>query len=632
MRKRAWWIMLAIFSFTVCGLIVQNVSAISSSLVVSQVQTHTISIVSTSASDELVELYNNSTSDTDITGWCVYYGQGAIVTLSSPRSLTCFNTSVTESDDKVMVAAQSYILLVSKAFADIRPGFGYDALFSNGLVDNDRWVLLRDKAGQTIDLVEWNGNGITSLTAEGGKTALSNTTTQLVQRKTASPGILKDTDNNFDDFERAAAKTTYRYGSIYEIADICVNITGFQSSAPIGYLVDESGNCLPPPVDVCTNIVGLQVVMPAGYELDADSACQPDVCVNMTGLQIIIPNDKEFDDNGNCVDHDYCINLSGSQVTVPKGYTADSQEKCLLDLLRVKINELLPNAQGSDDGYEFIELFNSNDVAVNLTFYLLKIGIDTPKLYPFPSGSVVEPHGYIVFSNDDIAFTLVNSSSEVSIVSTDDQLIDKSPAYSNPGDDMAWALINGAWDYTNMPTPDSENMPSFVPVDNTEEVIAGLQPCAANQYRNPETNRCRLLITVGSTLVACKNGQYRSEETNRCRNITSDSEVLAACDDNQYRNPATNRCKLIAKTDTELAACKQGQERNPDTNRCRNVTGTVPAVGFGVEPIPDPESTLAGWWAVAGVCLVALGYGVWEWRQEFLSFIRRIGAFFHSAK
>ena len=189
MHKQFRWAMLVVFSCFVYVLSIQSVSAVSPDLVISQVQTHTISVVSTSASDELVELYNNSISDVDITGWCIYYGQGTIVTSSSPRALTCFNASNLGSDDKVMVTARSYILLVSKAFADIRPGFGYDALFSNGLVDNDRWISINDRNGTTVDLVEWNGNGLTSMTAEGGKTAPSNTTTQLIQRKTISPGL-----------------------------------------------------------------------------------------------------------------------------------------------------------------------------------------------------------------------------------------------------------------------------------------------------------------------------------------------------------------------------------------------------------------------------------------------------------
>jgi hypothetical protein len=197
---------------------------------------------------------------------------------------------------------------------------------------------------------------------------------------------------------------------------------------------------------------------------------------------------------------------------------------------------------------------------------------------------------------------------------------------------MAWANIAGIWQYTNQPTPGADNLSSIFAEDDVEEVVIGLQPCAQNQYRNPETNRCRLLVTAGSTLTPCKDGQYRSEVTNRCRSISADVSTLVACHDNQERNPETNRCRSITGNSSELTACKEGQERNSETNRCRNVAGSIPNVGFAVQPIADTGSAVIGWWAVGGVSLLAFGYAAWEWREELVQAIRRAGTFFHSRK
>jgi hypothetical protein len=197
---------------------------------------------------------------------------------------------------------------------------------------------------------------------------------------------------------------------------------------------------------------------------------------------------------------------------------------------------------------------------------------------------------------------------------------------------MAWALIENTWQYTNKPTPNARNEASITHVDSDEEVTVNLKPCAPNQYRNPETNRCRMLVAAGSTLTACKDGQYRSEITNRCRSIASDANTLSPCNRNQERNIATNRCRLVASTDTDLTACKDGQERSIETNRCRNVTTSVPAAGFAVEPIVDAGSSMTGWWALGCILFLALGYAVWEWHQEIVLTFRKLSTFFHLHK
>jgi hypothetical protein len=134
-------------------------------------------------------------------------------------------------------------------------------------------------------------------------------------------------------------------------------------------------------------------------------------------------------------------------------------------------------------------------------------------------------------------------------------------------------------------------------------------------------------------LVPCKEGQYRSEETNRCRSIAAEATALAPCDDDEERNPATNRCRKIVSVTNQLTPCKEGQERNPETNRCRNVAAAAPPdAAFDVEPVKDVGQSFVGWWALGGVGILALGYAGWEWRQEILAAIRKVGTFFTSGK
>lgn len=573
--------------------------------------------MSTAASDELIEIYNNSDADVDITGWCIAYGEAVSGIVTSSRDLTCFMPSNDPSDDRVMISPHSTIVLVSKAFADGHPGFVYDSVFSNGLVDSGRWISIRDASGMIIDLVEWSGNGIVSLYAEGGKTAVSPTTSQLIQRKQISPGTLKDTDNNFNDFERASARATYSAGSIYELTDTCRNIVGFQAGPPDGYSVTADEECIPLPVDLCANIDGLQEFIPIGYGSVVVGQCEVDVCSNIDGLQDAIPAGMVAD-AGECVSYDACTNFSGIQPDAPPGFVSDLGRRCLLVATTIVINELLPNAIGDDDGAEYVELYNPTDTGVQLDIYRLVVGA---KSYVFPAGLSVGAYTYVYLTNDDIGFTLTNTGVSVAIVTEDGQTVFGPIEYMGADEGLAWAKIDDTWTYTNQPTPGALNKPSIV--DDTEEVVTGLKPCPVGQLRNPETNRCRLIVTAGSSLTPCRDGQYRSEETNRCRSIAGDSS-LTSCGPGQQRNPATNRCR---STDTnELVPCADNQVRNPDTNRCRNVLGaSIPSAGFAAVPVADTAQASLWWWALGGLGLIALAYAGWEWRVEIAGLLRRMG-------
>lgn len=61
-------------------------------------------------------------------------------------------------------------------------------------------------------------------------------------------------------------------------------------------------------------------------------------------------------------------------------------------------------------------------------------------------------------------------------------------------------------------------------------------PCRDDQYRNPDTKRCKL-----KSKKPCKKpGQRRNPLTNRCK---QKPKKLIPCKPHQFRNPLTNRCK-----------------------------------------------------------------------------------------
>jgi len=318
-----------------------------------------------------------------------------------------------------------------------------------------------------------------------------------------------------------------------------------------------------------------------------------DVCSNIEGVQTILPIGKETNLNGECIDQ---------------------------EMTPLYITEMLPNAVGGDAGQEFIEFYNPNDEPVALDNYTLFVGPQFDDSYSFPSATI-QPHNYLAFTYADIPFTLLNSSSRVLLaLGVDGIVVSEAPAYVDPKEGQSWALVNDEWQYTNQLTPGSENLAMYV-TNTVLDVDEAPQPCAPNQYRSPETNRCRLISSGTAAATPCKDGQYRSEETNRCRNIVNDTKIITPCDEDEERNPETNRCRKLVAASIP-ASCKEGQERNPDTNRCRTIT-KMPNADYGVLGTQTKnEGSWYAWIAVGGILVLAAVYAVWEWHSEISKFAR----------
>lgn len=202
---------------------------------------------------------------------------------------------------------------------------------------------------------------------------------------------------------------------------------------------------------------------------------------------------------------------------------------------------------------------------------------------------------------------------------------------SHKGQSWAFDESDATWKWA-IPSPDSagNTFPDPLPVKVTTTSV--LTPCAANQYRSADTNRCRLIATASSDLTPCKIGQERNPETNRCHSVASIASAMTPCKVGQERNPDTNRCRAVATAANALKTCAEGQERNPETNRCRKIQTTVTSADFAVEPVKQGAKSFVGWWALGGLGVLAAGYGVWEWRDEIKRTIRRLPLYVSGSK
>ncbi len=583
MNRHIKWAVLCL-SLIPFFLFVDKSSAISNSLVINQVQLGD----SLSASNEFIELRNNAPEDVDVTDWCIYYASSANVTNGS--KLNCF--TVEHESTHVFVPGDMSVFFISNTFNTNYADVGFDIKFGTGLSGTGGHIRIIDNQGLVIDKVGW-GSAVSPESFAASVPGAG----MVLSRLLDSGNKPQDTDNNLLDFSSTEPGAVHPYGALYEVVDLCLNISGIQDLMPEGMMADEFGDCVDIPIDVCQNIAGLQIEIPIGMGLDQNSDCVVDVCGNIDGIQSDIPEGLVISDGDQCHLPDVCINIDDLQFDVPVGYYFDETSgKCLLDLPYIQVNEILPNPSGSDAGNEFIEIYNPNEVSVNLDNYKLRFG---SKYIELPVGVIIDPNSYFVIRNDEIKFTLTNTGSNISLWTLDDMIMGEEVNYYSAPDGETWSYFSDGWRYTNRPTPGDINLPRLIePKILAASVTSQLKPCAANQYRNPETNRCRLISTVGAVLVPCKVGQYRSETTNRCRNIASDAAVLAACDDNQ--------------------------ERNPETNRCRNiVSNVIPEAAFAVEPFYDSQSDPLQWASLGFAFFVVVFYAVWEWRPEIKKLFSR---------
>lgn len=317
----------------------------------------------------------------------------------------------------------------------------------------------------------------------------------------------------------------------------------------------------------------------------------------------------------------------------------------------------------------YVKLVNDSDVPVDASLYRLRSGKPgaTSSVYNTSAiAGVVPANGFLVINQTADGKKLGMNSEEGATWFEDrlgfvtyangDTPYEKAELVANRQRAWAYDASDATWKWAT-PSPTTKETLFYVPGMGGGEVTAEaneseLKPCAANQYRSEETNRCRLIATSASASAPCKEGQYRSEETNRCRSIASAAKsltpckegqyrseetnrcrsiaataasVLKPCADDQFRSPTTNRCKKIASTEDGLKPCKAGQERNPSTNRCRNILASTPSdAAFKVRPIEASPVSMMKWWALGAVLAGGAGYAAWQFRHEITGAVRKI--------
>ena len=295
----------------------------------------------------------------------------------------------------------------------------------------------------------------------------------------------------------------------------------------------------------------------------------------------------------------------------------------------LKLSEIASNVDE-----QFIEIVNSGEKTVITTGCKLTVGDSGVREN---IGDIeLNPGEFLTIKIKNTNLKLPKTKGKVYLQDEAGSKID-SAEYEKLAKSSSWSLIDDEWTQTFMITENSENIfKEYLDCQNGYErnalgrcvkiAIPPVEsPCPVGQYRHPETRRCRK-IEAAKTITPCKDGYYRSEETGRCRSIASAvAKTLKPCPEGQFRNSSTGRCKKIASTDDIAKECPEGFERNPQTKRCRKIkSANMSTVGSAAAEIKQVAGATWGWWVFGGVSLLAVGYGVWQWRWEISQFVRKI--------
>jgi hypothetical protein len=131
-----------------------------------------------------------------------------------------------------------------------------------------------------------------------------------------------------------------------------------------------------------------------------------------------------------------------------------------IGLAAPRITELLPNptGTGNDDTDEFIELYNPNNTAFDLSGFTLQTGTTTKHSYVFPDETVLEPQSFTAFYSGDTGLSLSNTSGQADLLDPFGNMLAQTDAYGTAKDGQTWALANGKWYWTTNATPNAANV------------------------------------------------------------------------------------------------------------------------------------------------------------------------------
>jgi len=370
---------------------------------------------------------------------------------------------------------------------------------------------------QQLPSASLNSGQTILLNSNGGSTCGAAVTAKLSISLTDSGGFLEVVQTNLVNgvLQQSAGDSVSWSSGANGTAGMIANVPSSSSDPAGAYYRYQSTSASPPyswqPSDV-----------------DATNACQLDVKVSSN----LVPGPANPGSQLLAGDPPPAIIMQAGEDSSTGGPTMPVSD---VGLAAPIINELLPNPAEpqSDDEDEFIELYNSNSRSFDLSGFKLEVGTRTVHDYTFPDGTILPAHGFVAFYSIDTNLSLSNTGGQSRLLDPFANVISQTDLYGTAKEGQAWALANGKWYWTLLPTPGALNiihLPTTAKKSSSKIKLASASAAKANgtgtsgQSGNSSTPvavssagslHAPILVGVGTLAILYALYEYRHDLANR---------------------------------------------------------------------------------------------------------------------
>lgn len=136
------------------------------------------------------------------------------------------------------------------------------------------------------------------------------------------------------------------------------------------------------------------------------------------------------------------------------------------------INEILPRpSRGAN--FEFIELYNQSNQAVDISGWILDDIEGGSSPYAIPKGTIIEARGYSVFYKQQTKIALNDDGDIARLLWPNGEKRSESEKYSHASVDASWSKSGNSWYFSTTVTPGAANIITKIEEINDDEIFEG---------------------------------------------------------------------------------------------------------------------------------------------------------------
>lgn len=402
------------------------------------------------AGQEFVKLYNNTPDSIDITGWKLQYRAASKLPTdtwpaTSTTTIACPTGSVV--DCAVVIAGHGHITLATTTM-----GLSATVNLNGGFADAGGQIRLLEPSGVIEDFIGYGAaldfEGAVAPKPAGGES---------LRRKVDATGNYIDTNNNASDFTLScgAPSPSDARQPVASSADGCplFELPIPEPEPPVPEpepTVEPPAETLPPP----------EVPVPEPPTEPAPPEVPPVVEPPVEPEPPVVPP---------TADPEPTLPTPPTLEPEPTPTPTPTPPSVYLPLL---ITEVFPDPASpqTDAADEFVELFNPNPEAVDISGYVLKTGLVTQHIIALPAATL-PAGGYMVIKSVDSTLSLVNTGTPVQLADPLGVMRDEAPNYQTALTGESWIKTDTGWQWSTTPTPGAVNIATqpIAPVEEDPE-------------------------------------------------------------------------------------------------------------------------------------------------------------------